>query len=91
MVCIFAQNNYMAKLTPLEEYNNKLQDAKDKLSRVVLPKKSQSAICWEVGASLDITGITVSNYLKGTIRDGFLAIAIYNEFKRRKMLKNINK
>jgi len=75
-------------MTTLEIFNKERADILAKLKTIKLPTDgTATGICWEVGRSLDVTGPTVRNYLSGGIKDGFLATAIYREFKRLKMCK----
>lgn len=77
-------------MTAIETYNKEHADVLAKLKTVKLPTDgTATGICWEIGRSLKVTGPTVRNYLSGGVKDGFLAVAIYNEFKRLKMVKNI--
>lgn len=70
-----------------EEFETRHKDIKDKLMAIVLPEQTGTSICGGIGYSLNITGQTVKNYLNGDIKDGYLAEAIYKEFKRLKIAK----
>lgn len=70
-----------------EEFDLRHKSIKEKLASIVLPEQTGTSLCGGVGYSLNITGQTVKNYLNGDIKDGFLAEAIYKEFKRLKIAK----
>ena len=55
-----------------------------KLSTVKLPSGSESSVCWSVGSKLNISGVTVKNYLNGKISDGYLAEEILFIIKKTK-------
>jgi len=74
-------------MTSFELMEIKRNLIKDKLSKVSFPPEKETTMCWAVGADLGITGVTVKNYLKGYIKDGYLAEAILNECKRLKLTK----
>jgi len=74
-------------MTSFETMEMKRNVVKLKLSKVVFPNDKETSYCWMVGADLGITGVTVKNYLKGYIKDGYLAEAILNECKRLKLTK----
>lgn len=77
----------MENLTPLETLKSRRNEICRQLSKVELPKSIGTESCMKVGQILDITGVTVMNYLKGNVRDGYLAEAILKEFKAMKMVK----
>lgn len=70
-----------------EEFHFRHKQIKEKLTAIDLPEGSGTNTCWAVAGSLGVTGQTVKNYLEGNIKDGFLAEAIYKEFKRLKIAK----
>lgn len=70
-----------------EEFDLRHKQIKEKLTSIELPEGTGTNICWAVAGSLKITGQTVKNYLVGNIKDGYLAEAIYKEFKRLKIAK----
>lgn len=75
-------------MTALQEFNKKRSIIISKLSKIELPSDGNATnICWNVGSALQITGPTVKNYLSGEVKDGYLAEAIYSEFKRLKITK----
>lgn len=74
-------------MTELQSYKIRKDLIRDKLRKVKFPKDKETTMCWAIGASLDISGVTVKNYIKGAIGDGYLAEAIYNELKRLKIAK----
>lgn len=71
----------------LQEFNKKHDDIKQKLMSIELPDGSGTGISEGVGFALGITGQTVRNHLRGIYKDGYLAEAIYKEFKRLKIAK----
>lgn len=84
MNCIFVKNITM---TPAEQLTAKHKDIREKLKQITFPEGTISRICWEIGASLNVSGPTVQNYIAGGVKDGYLAEAIYAECKRRKLVK----
>jgi len=74
-------------MTELEAYKIRKDLIKEKLSSIKFPKDSETRYCWSVGASLNVSGVTVKNYIKGDVKDGYLAEAIYTCFKKIKMTK----
>lgn len=75
-------------MTTLETLNKKRTDIKQKLSSIILPQDgTETQLCWNVGTALKVSGPTVKNYINGGIKDGYLAEAIYAEFKRLKYAK----
>lgn len=75
-------------MAALDVYNEKHNDIKNRLSTIPIPTDgSATTIFWTVGSALNISGTTVKNYLSGEIKDGYLAEAIYNEFRRLKLTK----
>ena len=39
---------------------------------------------WAIGNALKISGTSVDNYIKGRIKDGYMAEAIYSEYLKMK-------
>lgn len=78
-------------ITPEIEFKSRHKSIAHELGRIELPKSIGTETCMKVGASLGITGTTVLNYLKGNIKDGYLAEAIYKEFKILKLIKRQTK
>lgn len=74
-------------MTPYQELVERRGAIIKKLSHIQLPEGNNTRMCWDVGNSLSITGQTVQNYLKGEVKDGYLAEAIYKEFKKLKVTK----
>jgi len=74
-------------MTSLQLYLEKKESIAGKLSTIKFPKEAETRLCWAVGANLDVSGVTVKNYVNGSIKDGYLAEAIYSEFKRLKLCK----
>lgn len=68
---------------------NNVQLRKEKLakelSKVQLPTGKESISCWAVGNQLQISGVSVKNYLNGKIGDGYLGEEILSAFKKMKM------
>jgi hypothetical protein len=81
---IFVSNN--KKMTPLEILEERKNQVKGKLFSIVIPNRQETSICWAIGKSLGVTGTTVQNYLRGKVKDGYLAEAIYEEFLKIKMV-----
>lgn len=73
-------------MTTKEKLDIKRQEIKDKLNKISLPNGTATNICWEIGQELGITGTTVLYYIGGNIKDGYLAEAILEEFKIRKLI-----
>jgi len=74
-------------MTELECYKVRKDLIRSKLAKIKFPDNKETTICWAVGMSLNISGVTIKNYLKGNIKDGYLAESIYNELKRLKLTK----
>lgn len=70
-----------------EEFDTRHKEIKAKLMAIELPDTNVTNVLAGIGVSLNITGQTVKNYLNGDIKDGYLAEAIYKEFKRLKIAK----
>ena len=70
-----------------EFYLKQKEEIKSKLSKVKLAAREETRACWLVGNLLKVSGTTVKNYLDGKISDGYLAEAIYKEFKKLKLIK----
>jgi hypothetical protein len=65
----------------IEMLEQQREEIRKKLAKVDLSNIKKSSTCWTVGTNLRITGVTVENYLRGRISDGYLAEAIYREFE----------
>lgn len=69
---------------------NNVQLRKEKLakelSKVQLPTGKESISCWAVGNQLQISGVSVKNYLNGKIGDGYLGEEILTAFKKMNMV-----
>lgn len=74
-------------MTNYENYIEQKSQIRKKLSNIKLQKNKETTQCWVVAERLNISGTTVRNYLEGKIADGYLAEAIYKEFKNLKNLK----
>jgi|GEM_PF-4991697 predicted transcriptional regulator len=74
-------------MTSYEMFKKEKEDIKKKLSTVVLQEGQETSLCWQVATALKISGTTVNNYLRGNVSDGFMAEAIYREFKKLKCIK----
>ena len=74
-------------MTELQKYEAKKDLIRAKLARVNFPENKETSMCWAIGASLGTSGVTIKNYLKGNIKDGYLAESIYNELRRLKIVK----
>lgn len=75
-------------MTVLETFNERREQIKSKLKSIELPTDgSATQLCWNIGTNLNVTGPTVRNYLSGEVKDGYLAEAIYDEFKRIRKIK----
>jgi len=68
----------MKHLENLKERKNKL--AKE-LRKIKLPDNKESVTCWLVGSKLGCSGVTIKNYLSGSVADGYLGEAIIEVFK----------
>ena len=67
-------------MTSIEKLEKRKDEVRGKLFSIEIPRRQETAICWEIGSKLGVTGTTIQNYLKGRVGDGFLAEAIYDEF-----------
>lgn len=74
-------------MTSYETFKKQKEDIRKKLSTVILEDGQETNLYWQVGTSLKVSGTTISNYLKGNVSDGYLAEAIYREFKKLKCVK----
>ena len=70
-----------------EEFDERHKAIKQKLMSIKLTDGKENSICTGVAYCLDVSMQTVKNYLSGKVGDGFLAEAIYEEFKRLKFAK----
>lgn len=73
-----------------EQYRQRHLDIKKKLneiSQIKIGKGRTMEVCRIVGVSLEVSAPTVHNYISGKISDGYLAEAIYQEFKKMKSPK----
>lgn len=70
-----------------EELAKRHEEIRLKLTSVKLPDGKENNICTGIAFVLNISMQTVKNYLSGKIGDGFLAEAIYKEFKKLKFAK----
>lgn len=68
-------------MTNYENYVEKKSQIRKKLSTIKLNKNRETLECWTVAKNLSVSGTTIKNYLEGRISDGYLAEAIYKEFK----------
>jgi len=69
-------------MTNYENYVERKSQIRKKLSAIKLDKNSETKQCWVVASNLSVSGTTIKNYLEGRIADGYLAEAIYKEFKK---------
>lgn len=77
-------------MTVLENYKKKKSDIIIKLSELAVKKIGSGKtleVCEMVGKNLNISGQSVYNYISGRVNDGYLAEAIYQEFKKIKTPK----
>ncbi len=74
-------------MTAFQEMEAKRKAVKHLLSTAQFPSDKETILCWTIGHGLGVTGVTVKNYLRGKIKDGYLADAIYSEIKRLKLTK----
>lgn len=80
----------MNEMTTLaaEELLERHREIKTKLKSIILPEGKENNICDGVAYCLRVSPATIKNYLTGkVIGDGYLAEAIYKEFKRLKIAK----
>lgn len=70
-----------------DELEFRRNEIRNKLMSIELKGGIATSICGGVGYSLNISAQTVKNYLAGAVNDGYLAEAIYKEFKRIGMTK----
>jgi hypothetical protein len=74
-------------MTSYETFKKQKEEIRKKLSNVILEDGQETNLCWKVGGELKVSGTTINNYLKGNVSDGYLAEAIYREFKKIKCIK----
>lgn len=73
----------------ISDYKKRRSNIIQELRKIQLPTDgSATNLCWAIGTALNVTGVTVKNYIQGEVKDGYLAEAILYEFKR---LKSKNK
>lgn len=79
----------MNELTSLasEELLAKHEAIKNKLMAISLPEGKENNVCMGVALIFNVSMQTIKNYLSGKVGDGYLAEAIYKEFKRLKIAK----
>lgn len=70
-----------------EELLIKHEAIKNKLMSISLPEGEENRLHTGVAYCLNVSPPTIKNYLAGKIGDGYLAEAIYKEFKRLKIAK----
>ena len=70
-----------------EVFKKQKEEIRKKLSTVILDEGQETNLCWRVAGELKVSGTTINNYLKGNVSDGYLAEAIYREFKKLKCVK----
>jgi hypothetical protein len=63
-----------------EVYVKRKQDIKKKLQSIKFEHKEITRQLWAIGNALNISGTSVDNYMKGRIKDGYMAEAIYSEY-----------
>jgi hypothetical protein len=74
-------------MTPYQEMEKSREDIKSKLKSIKMPENKETNVCFLIGNDLKVSGTTVRNYLRGNIKDGFLATAIYKQFQKLKPIK----
>ena len=75
-------------MTRNNRIKRKRKEIKDKLQKVTLPDNgTQSQLLWSIGTTLNVSGPTIGNYIKGNVKDYYLAEAILAEFKKLKMVR----
>lgn len=62
------------------------EELASKLLQVKIPRRQESKVCREIGEKLDITGVSVKNYLMGKIADGYVGEEILLAFEESGML-----
>jgi hypothetical protein len=70
-------------------YLKKKEDIKKKLKSIKFDRKESTRQMWAIGNALHISGTSVDNYVKGKIKDGYMAEAIYLEYLKMKN-KNVD-
>ena len=63
-----------------EMYLKKKEDIKKKLKTIKFDRMESTRQMWAIGNALKISGTSVDNYIKGRIKDGYMAEAIYSEY-----------
>jgi hypothetical protein len=74
-----------ASMTALQDFKTKHTDIKDKINSLAQQKFGNGWMlyaCQLIAKNLASSRQTVYNYITGTIKDGYLADAIYKELKR---------
>ena len=67
-----------------ETYLKKKDDIKKKLKSIKFDRMESTRQMWAIGNVLKISGTSVDNYVKGRIKDGYMAEAIYSEYLKMK-------
>ena len=65
-------------------YLKKKDDITKKLKSIKFDKNETTRQLWAIGNALKISGTSVDNYVKGRIKDGYMAEAIYSEYLKLK-------
>jgi len=67
-----------------EMYLKKKEDIQKKLKTIKFDRMEGTRQLWAIGNALKISGTSVDNYIKGRIKDGYMAEAIYSEYLKMK-------
>ncbi len=67
-----------------EMYLKKKEDIQKKLKTIKFDRMEATRQLWTIGNALKISGTSVDNYIKGRIKDGYMAEAIYSEYLKMK-------
>jgi hypothetical protein len=79
---MFANKNLV--MGSYEMYLKRKDDIKKKLKSIKFDRMESTRQMWAIGNALKISGTSVDNYVKGRIKDGYMAEAIYSEYLKMK-------
>lgn len=67
-----------------EMYLKRKEEMKKKLKSIKFDRRESTRQMWAIGNALKISGTSVDNYVRGRIKDGYMAEAIYSEYLKMK-------
>lgn len=72
----------------IENLKERKKELAKQLKKIKLPDSKESVTCWLIGSKLGCSGVTVKNYLSGSVADGYLGEAILKVFEDLKNTTN---